>query len=108
MADGLDSLSRDLASVNITPEAPPATSVPTHLAPPPLVWKTPVPHVIEQVIPAAPVLPPTGREEPVAPWRDMTRAGGEPSMFNPILFVPSFDTSEREMCSWAISKYFGD
>jgi hypothetical protein len=76
MADGLDSLSRDLASVNITPEAPPAAFVPTHLAPPLLVWKTPVPHVIEQVIPAAPVLPPTGWEELVAPWRDMTRAGG--------------------------------
>jgi hypothetical protein len=34
-----------------------------------------------------------GQEEPVAPWRDMTGDGGEPSMFNPIPFEPSFDTS---------------
>jgi hypothetical protein len=44
MADGIDSLSRDLASVNIAPRAPPAAPAPTHLAPPPPVWETPVPH----------------------------------------------------------------
>src|SRR5688572_23324776 len=35
MADGIDSLSRELASVNIAPEVPPTTAAPTHLAPPP-------------------------------------------------------------------------
>jgi hypothetical protein len=43
MADGIDSLSRNLASVNIAPEAPLATPAPTHLAPSPLVWETLVP-----------------------------------------------------------------
>jgi hypothetical protein len=81
------------ANVSIAPEALPATPAPTHLAPSPPVWGTPVPHAIEQVVPAAPVLPPVGQEEPVAPWRDMTGAGGEPSVFNPIPFAPSFDTS---------------
>jgi hypothetical protein len=93
MADDMDSLSRDLANVSIAPEALPATPAPTHLAPSPPVWGTPVPHAVEQVVPAAPVLPPAGQEEPVAPWRDMTGAGGEPSVFNPIPFAPSFDTS---------------
>jgi hypothetical protein len=34
-----------------------------------------------------------GQEEPVVPWQDMIRVGGEPSVFNPIPFQPSFDTS---------------
>jgi hypothetical protein len=124
MADGIDSLSRDLANTSIAPGAPPAAPTSTPLAPPPPMWETPVPHVVERVVPVTPVLPPAGREELVAPWRDMTGAGGEPSMFNPIPFKPSFETSvvtrmyamlpfpsgslEREMCPWAISKYFGD
>jgi hypothetical protein len=51
------------------------------------------PHAVEQVVPAAPVFPPTGQEEPIAPWRDIAEAGEEPSVFNPIPFVLSFDTS---------------
>jgi hypothetical protein len=89
----LDSLSRDLANTSIAPRAPPVTLAPTFLAPPPSVWETPVPHAVERVVPAAPVLPPVGREESVAPWRDVTRVGGESSVFNPIPFQPSFDTS---------------
>jgi surface protein len=93
MADGIDSLSRELASVNIAPEVPPTTAAPTHLAPPPPVWETLVPHAVEQVVPAAPIHPPVGQEEPVDPWIDMMGAKGEPSVFNPIPFVSSFDTS---------------
>jgi hypothetical protein len=55
--------------------------------------ETPVPHVVEQAVLAAPALPPAGREEPNAPWRNMAGVGGELSMFNPIPFQPSFDTS---------------
>jgi hypothetical protein len=86
MADGMDSLLRDLANANIAPEAPPVTHTPTFLAPPPPVWETPVPHAVERVITAAPVLPPVGWEEPVAPWRYVARVRGEPSVFNPIPF----------------------
>jgi hypothetical protein len=57
------------------------------------VWETPVPHFVERVVPAAPVLPLADQEEPVAPWRDLVRVGGEPPVFNPIPFEPSFDTS---------------
>jgi hypothetical protein len=63
------------------------------LSPPPLTWEAPAPHAVERAIPATPDLPPTGREEPVVPWQDMIRARGEPSVFNPIPFQPSFDTS---------------
>jgi hypothetical protein len=38
-------------------------------------------------------LPPTGREEPDTPCRDMEGARGEPSMFNPIPFQLSFNTN---------------
>jgi hypothetical protein len=41
MADDIDSLSRDLANTSIAPRTPLVT---TFLAPPPLVWETPVPH----------------------------------------------------------------
>jgi hypothetical protein len=83
----------DLASTSIALGAPPVAPTPTLLAQVPPMWETPVPHVVERAVLAAPVLPPTGREEPVAPWRDMTGAGGELSVFNPIPFEPSFDTS---------------
>ena len=55
--------------------------------------ETPVPHVVERAVLAAPALPPAGREELDAPWRNMAWVGGEPSVFNPIPFQPSFDTS---------------
>jgi hypothetical protein len=93
MADGIDSLSRDLANTNIAPGAPLTSLVSTFLGLPPLVWEAPVPRIVERVAPALPVLPPVGREEPVIPWQDMKRVGGEPSMFNPIPFQPSFDTN---------------
>jgi hypothetical protein len=93
MDDGIESLSRDLASVNISPRAPPAAPAPTFLAPPPPMCDKLVPHVIERAVSATLALPPAGREEPNAPWRDMAEDGGEPSVFNPIPFQPSFDTS---------------
>jgi hypothetical protein len=47
MADGIESLSRDLASIDISIGALPAAPAPTlFLAPPPPMWETPVPHVI--------------------------------------------------------------
>jgi hypothetical protein len=67
MDDDIESLSRDLASVNISPGAPPAALAPTFLAPPPLMWETPVPHGVEQTVSATPDLPPTGPEEPATP-----------------------------------------
>jgi hypothetical protein len=87
--DSIESLSRDLASVNISPRAP----APTFLAPPAPMGESPFPHGVEQGVSAAPALPPTGREEPDAPWRDMVGEEGEPSMFNPIPFQPCYDTS---------------
>jgi hypothetical protein len=57
------------------------------------MWETLVPHVVERVVSATPALPSAGREEPDALWRDMAGVGGEPSVFNPIPFQPSFDTS---------------
>jgi hypothetical protein len=93
MADGVDSFSRDLANTNITPRAPLTTPMSTFLVPPPPVWEAPVPHTVERALPATPDLPPTGREEPVVPWEGMTRVGGESSVFNPIPFQPSSDTS---------------
>jgi hypothetical protein len=93
-ADGIESLSRDLASINISPGAPTAAHAPTlFLAPPSPMWETPVPHVVERAVSATPALPPTGREEPNAPWRDMARVRGELSVFNPIPFQPSLNTS---------------
>jgi hypothetical protein len=91
MDDGIESLSRDLDSVNISPRAPPAA--PTFLAPPPPTGETPVPHGVEQTVSATRALPPTGREEPDTHWRDMEGAREEPSVFNPIPLQPSFDTS---------------
>jgi hypothetical protein len=93
VAGDVDSLSRDLANTSIAPAAPPAAPASTFLEPPPLVWQALVPHAIERVVPATSVLPPTGRDEPVVPWKDMTRVRGEPSVFNHIPFQPSFDTS---------------
>jgi hypothetical protein len=57
------------------------------------VWEAPVPHAVERVVPATPALPPVGQEEPIVPCQDMTRVGEELSMFNPIPFQPSLDTS---------------
>jgi hypothetical protein len=93
VADGIDSLSRDLANAIIAPRVPSAAPMSTFLAPSPLVWEAPVSRVVERVAPAAPILPPAGQEEPTTPWQDMTGVGGEPSVFNPIPFQPSFDTS---------------
>jgi hypothetical protein len=76
MAAGIESLSRDLANTSIAPGAPPTAPTSTFLGPPPPVREAPVPHAIERVLPAMPVLPPTGREEElVIPWQDMTREG---------------------------------
>jgi hypothetical protein len=65
--DGIKSLSRDLASVNILPGGPPTAPTPTFLAPPHVTWETPFPHDIERRVSAAPALPPMGREEPDTP-----------------------------------------
>jgi hypothetical protein len=73
--DGIESLSRDLANVNISPRALPTTPTLTFLAPPPSTWETLFPHGIERRMPAAPALPPMGQEEPNAPWRDMGGRG---------------------------------
>jgi hypothetical protein len=93
MDDGIESLSRDLASVNISPEASPVAHAPTFMEPPPPMWETPVPHVVERAVSATPALPPTGWEELDAPWRDLAGVRGESSMFNLVPFQPSFDTS---------------
>eukprot|EP00267_Zea_mays_P054428 XP_020407667.1 40S ribosomal protein S4 [Zea mays] len=92
MANGVDSLSRDLANISIAPGAPTAAPASTLLVPPPPAWEVPAPHAIEGAIPATPDLPLVGQEEQVIPWQDMTRAGGEPSMLHRIPFQPSFDT----------------
>jgi hypothetical protein len=42
--DGIESLSRDLVGVNISPEVP----APTFLALPALTWESPLPHDVEQ------------------------------------------------------------
>jgi hypothetical protein len=93
MVDGIDSLASDLANISIAPEAPSAALASTLLVPPPLVWDVLAPRDVERDIPATPHLLPVGREEPTIPWQDMTGARGEPSVFNPIPFQPSFDTS---------------
>jgi hypothetical protein len=96
LTDDADFLTRDLANISITPRVPPAaraSPVSTLLVPPPSAWEVPTPHAIRQDVPTTPALPPVGWEEPVTPWQDMLRAGGEPSVFNPIPFQPSFDTS---------------
>jgi hypothetical protein len=43
--DSIESLSRDLASVNISLRAPPTTPAPIFLAPPPPTWETSFPTV---------------------------------------------------------------
>jgi hypothetical protein len=53
----------------------------------------PTPHAIEKAIQATPDLPLSGQERSATPWQDMSGARGEPSVFNPIPFRPSFDTS---------------
>jgi hypothetical protein len=56
----------------------------------------PAPHTMGKDELALPDLPPMGWEEPATPWQDMSllsRATGEPSVFNPIPFQPCFDTS---------------
>jgi hypothetical protein len=90
--DDIESLSWDLAGVNISPGVPPTTPVPTFLAPPTPKWESPFPHKVEQGASTAPALSPAGQEEPDAPWRDMGD-GREPSVFDPIPFQPCFDTS---------------
>jgi hypothetical protein len=59
----------------------------------PVAWEVPTLHAIGWDEPATPDLSPAGWEEPVTPWQNMSRAGGELSVFNPIPFQPSFDTS---------------
>jgi hypothetical protein len=86
--DDIESLSRDLASINISLGVP----APTFLAPPAPTGGSPLPHDIEQGASAAPALRLMGQEEPDAPWRDMGGDRGEPSMFNLIPFQPRFDT----------------
>jgi hypothetical protein len=93
MADGVDSLLRDLANISIAPEAPLATHASTLLVPPPPAWEVPAPHTVERAVPATSDLPPASQEEPVVPWWDTTGTGGESAMFNPIPFQLSFDTS---------------
>jgi hypothetical protein len=93
MDDGIEPLSKDLASVHISLGVSQAAPAPTFLAPPPPMWETPVPHIIERAVSTTPALPPAGWEEPNAPWRYMARVGGEPSVFNPIPFQLSFNTS---------------
>jgi hypothetical protein len=86
--DGIESLSRDLASVSITL----GVHAPTFLVSPALTWGRLLPHEIEQGTSAALALPPASREEPDAHWRDMGGDGGEPSVFNPIPFQLCFNT----------------
>jgi hypothetical protein len=93
MVGGIDFLSRDPANTSIAPGASPTAPMSTFLVPPPPAWEASVPHAMGRAAPATTDLPPMGRDEPVVPWRDMTRVGGEPSMFNPIPFQSSFDTS---------------
>jgi hypothetical protein len=78
MVNGIDSLSRDLANISIVPGAPTAAPASTFLVPPPPAWEAPSPHAVERAIPATQNLPP---------------AGGESSVFSPIPFQLSFDTS---------------
>uniref|UniRef100_A0A804NPY4 Small ribosomal subunit protein eS4 central region domain-containing protein n=1 Tax=Zea mays TaxID=4577 RepID=A0A804NPY4_MAIZE len=63
MANGVDSLSRDLANISIAPGAPTAAPASTLLVPPPPAWEVPAPHAIEGAIPATPDLPLVGQEE---------------------------------------------
>jgi hypothetical protein len=93
MTDDVESLSRDLANISTTPGELPAAPTSTLLVPPPLAWEVIAPHAIEWAVPALSDLPLVGREEPITPWQDMTWARGEPSVFNPIPFQPSLDTS---------------
>jgi hypothetical protein len=57
------------------------------------MWETSVAHIVEWPVLATLALPPAGREEPDASWRDLAGVEGESSVFNPIPFQPSFDTS---------------
>jgi hypothetical protein len=99
LSEDADSLARDLANDSVTPRASSTTRAspaPTLLAPPITAWGALVPlapHAMGQDAPASSDLPPVGWEELVAPWWDMPRTGGEPSVFNPIPFQPIFDTS---------------
>jgi hypothetical protein len=52
------------------------------------VWEAPVPHAVERVVPATPVLPPADREDPVIPWQDMARVDTRGSVFNPSPYSP--------------------
>jgi hypothetical protein len=92
--DSIESLSRDLADINISP----GVSAPTFPAPLAPTWGPLLPNGIEQGTSAAPALPLVGQEEPDAPWRDMGGDGGELSMFNPIPFQPHFDTGYNAQC----------
>jgi hypothetical protein len=73
MADGVDSLSKDLANTNISPEAPPAAPASTFLVPPSLAWEASVPHAVERAILATPDLFPRGAW---TPRKRMVRALG--------------------------------
>jgi hypothetical protein len=50
MADGIDSLLRDLANTIIAPGVLPVAPAPTFLEPPPPVWEEPVPHATEREV----------------------------------------------------------
>jgi hypothetical protein len=69
------------------PGAPPvACASPAQTLLAPVAWEVLALHAIGQDEPTTPDLSPAGWEEPVTPWQDMSRAGGESSMFNPIPF----------------------
>jgi hypothetical protein len=95
LTNDADSLARDLANVSIMPGA---SSGALTLLTPHVAWEAlapPTPHTIGQVTPASSDLPLVGWEGPVTSWQDLSalpRAGGQPSVFNPIPFHPSFDT----------------
>jgi hypothetical protein len=102
LANDADSLARDLTNISITPRASTAmhsSPTPTLLAPPPMMWEAPAPPApctIGRVTPALSAPPPVGWEVLASSWQEMSAlsvARGEPSVFNPIPFQPSFDTN---------------
>jgi hypothetical protein len=102
LANDADSLARDLTNISIMPRASAATRVtpaPTLLAPPPMAWRalaSPAPYTIGRVVPALPAPPPADWEAPVSSRQEVSAPSvsrGEPSVFNPTPFQPSFGIS---------------
>jgi hypothetical protein len=93
MADGIDSLSKNLANVNIAPRVPPVVPAPTFPASPPPMWETPVPTLLSERCQLQwPSHSSVRRSRKLLgeTWRGVR---GELSVCNPIAFQPSFDTS---------------